>query len=792
MSILSIVSLSLLGLLVIGFLFGMFRSFKKSLTRFIMIFASLLIAIFVSPVLSSFLIKNFVSGYVFNGFGITVDFEEILQGMASDGAMNDIISAKATEDLALNLMNLVVNIAAFFVIFIALIIVTLIFYWIGSFIVFFVSRRSPKYEDNLDKKRSIPYRLGGGFFGFLSTLIFLFVLAVPVFGVMNICDQFLEKPSTETESASAYSQKYIASGQVFKTDDATIGQVESLLEQYFEIKSEIDSSALGKITNFVGIRKISASTFDYLTTVENGSLKVSLTNEIKSVIKVYNLYKEGFIENSFNVEDKDSVDKSLDVIESIYKEANNSSIIKSYMVELLPKMREKLLAGEPYLGINFDSNDEFSALLLIIIDKGFDTTNLTEINNNVYALIDVVRSANEAGLLEAVSNNADIMTILKEDETNFVKNVFVELSDSKFKEALPAVIDEMIKIVYDMIVDINDEFSRAEIDTLFEDATIPEITDWAAEGENFQKMFKDSLALMDMFGDTSNLDAVLDSIGGLGKIIDDAVNSKFSKHFKILVIDLVDNNVPADILGVEGKNFLIKKLELNWKPEFKFETLFSDLKDTLLFATGVIEDLGNIAEGGLDSIMSNLEGLADKVLGNELVADTVSSLIENANLEEYIPAEYQETIVVVKDVVANLLNPDITSKESLAQYDIPAGKEIFNIVVSSSQTGGFVLDVDPTLSAEQQEAAKVEKAEEILETIQNSNAIMTVIEKATANEQTATALQNMTETLKEQGGDVLVLTEAITNIDTSNVDPEIQAANQAKKDALMKLFGLAA
>ena len=148
--IINIVSYIFLGLLVFGFIWGFLRSFKKSMARTILIAISFLIAIICGPILSGFLIKQFVKGYVFEGFGITFNFEDALGNIVNQGgAINDILSASATQNLVTNFINIILNVVAFLVIFIVLLVLTLILYWIGSIIIRCNDRKKDNYNEVL-------------------------------------------------------------------------------------------------------------------------------------------------------------------------------------------------------------------------------------------------------------------------------------------------------------------------------------------------------------------------------------------------------------------------------------------------------------------------------------------------------------------------------------------------------------------------------------------------------------------------------------------------------------------
>ena len=81
----SIITSVVMALVVVGFLLGFLRNWKKSLIRGCMILGSLIASIFLAPVISSWLLDKFVIGTSFVGFGLSVDVENIVRDIVGDG-----------------------------------------------------------------------------------------------------------------------------------------------------------------------------------------------------------------------------------------------------------------------------------------------------------------------------------------------------------------------------------------------------------------------------------------------------------------------------------------------------------------------------------------------------------------------------------------------------------------------------------------------------------------------------------------------------------------------------------
>ena len=228
---------TIIGLLVIGFLIGVWRGWKKSLARFIALLVILLIALFLTPVISSAIINACTDGTTISIFGFTYDFQELVSSIAgSSEGLGDIVAADGTTtELAFALMNVAVNVVLFVAMFLVLSLLALFVH----FIVFLVLRSKAKKNGTLTAKKAANRLIGGGI-GFFSMIIICFTFLIPVFGVMNICNTFItDEKGGESANASVLTsssiQNYLGAN-LYYTEDETIGAVETYVETYAKIK----------------------------------------------------------------------------------------------------------------------------------------------------------------------------------------------------------------------------------------------------------------------------------------------------------------------------------------------------------------------------------------------------------------------------------------------------------------------------------------------------------------------------------------------------------------------------
>ena len=226
MEIITIVSVVLGVLLLVGFFLGILRSWKKSLIRFAFIVGSFLGALLLSSTFSKWLMSRYVDGLVLSIFGKTIDFEAI----AGDIAGDLLSEGSALTNFANALINIVIKIASFLVIFLALFIFTLIIYFIVSLIMSVNEKKNSVGDITV---RWWERFIGAGI-GVISTLVMCMVLFSPIFGVMNICDKFLADENKN--SASAYNETSFVAGK-FYTDNNKIGKFEGYLEKYDNLRN---------------------------------------------------------------------------------------------------------------------------------------------------------------------------------------------------------------------------------------------------------------------------------------------------------------------------------------------------------------------------------------------------------------------------------------------------------------------------------------------------------------------------------------------------------------------------
>lgn len=737
MNIFAIISSVFGVLLLFGFLIGVFRSWKKSLIRFAILIVDVVISLFVSPAIVKAVIKKVSNGTTLSIFNFNIDFSEIIENFVGGDMAKDIISAESTTNqLATSLINIVVNVVMFFVIFISLWLLSLIIYGIISLIVGHVRKKDGEEKT----QQHVWQRLIGGFVGFISMCVIAFALLIPVFGAMNICNQFLKENSAEAvASARSNSSSYIA-GNLYYTEDEKIGKVETYIEKYSAYKEKYDRSFVGGFFNITGIGKLGGISFKYLTTVSSGELNVNLTDEMVVAISTYNAYKETFVENDFDIANNTSVDRLI----SIYDNATRSKIISSYMVELIPTMAERWTSGEKFLGIASPITGEYEKVGNELFSV-FKVKSSTRIDSNIKAILNLIKVANNNNLISAYRQTEagasfDVTGYLSNENT-LVKDVILTLSTTQeFRNSIPTIFNELLKILYDDVVGGENpikDISSEEISQI----------DWNFEAENLQNIVNEIIGIYNVSSKATDNKTLIQELGNIGKLIDYSRQSKIlSRSLKEFIIGYIN----SDKLNIgensdKVKETLTKYIDEEWdNEEFSFEDAFATIGEAAMV---IIE----IKEATLDGLQSILDG----VILNEDTQKIVLELMKSDIVENLVGTN--ENSAVVKEVLIEIISE--TNLGNL-EKDIAAGEKIIDIVNSSNR----------------EEKLKDDEAREIVETLAESKTIMGLLEKVADDE--SSHVSNIADKLDSEEKDLIL--QEIEN--SEKIDPD-------KKLILNKLFG---
>lgn len=590
---------------------------------------------------------SYVDGLVLSIFGMTLNFEAMIGNIAGDL----LGEGSALTNFASAILNIAIKLLSFLVVFVVLFVVTLIVYYI---IVAIMASRQKSRSVGKAKPQTWE-RLIGGAVGVLGSLIVCLALFTPVFGIMNVCDKFLEQGNAN--SAGAYNSGLVCGK--FYTEDKQIGQLESYLEKYDNLRKEYKTSFAGLVFTYTGVDALGKTTFNSISTVNHNGLNVNFTDECVSFGSAYNLFKENFIKNKFDL----ATSESVEAIQKLYNIAKNSDVMQSIIVDLVPKMSSKWISGEKFLGMDIPVSGDMKEVMLDVL-KVFNTSEFNVLNKNINVLLDVIRVANNHNIVDAVNRGDNILDVI--DNGTFVKDEINTLSESsEFRRVLPNILTTTIKLAYKSVLDepgdkLNQEFTQTQLAEIV----------WTEEANVAQKI------VSNMFGFFETEDLV-DCLDDFGAVIDDARNSKIlSKPVWVLMKDYID--VKAG-LSDEVEPIIMDALsEENWKSSsYSYTNLFKTVQVT----AKVAKDLEEIkfTDIPLEELLENDdEGLVQETIENAISAGLLSDLVGDETKAK-----------VYEDMVLTVLDKSSGENPVSIPTELRAGQVVVDIINKSNESSSM-------------------------------------------------------------------------------------------------------
>lgn len=735
-----IVSSVCLFLLFAGFFIGFARNWCRSLIRLGIVLFAFMISLIFAPIISNALSGSFVNGTTLNIFNFSIDFEEEIQGILGNGIGEDfsLISGEVGE-FAKALVSVIISIASFLIAFFSIVFVSLIIYFIVIIILKCVSKKNKEEKT----PSSIGLRFVGAVEGFLTTFIICFAILIPIFGVINVCDKFLqdsETPSTE-RVASAYSAGSLVCGQLFYTEDEKIGQVEGYVKVYADIKEMYDSSVIGKIFGLTRLDDVGSVFFDYLTRVKVEGENVALSDEVVVAVETYNLYKQTFKENSFSLENNDSLDGVL----SMVNKASESVFVSNIVEKLVPVVADRWINDDKFFGISLPVEEQYKEIAKDALQVFKATNSIGRIRFNLSTIIDGVKIVNDHNFI-ANLNASGLISALGEDKT-IIKEVIVCLSATEeFKNNLPAILNNSIVLLYDTMVGDGNLSYDSDREYLVES--------YESEADIIQRFVSQ---IIELYGeldvsDDGNSVLVNENLGKLGRAMDIARESVIiSDSVKLFMINYInsdkisfeDNSVKSTLTS-----YINDKWDLSENSDFKFEDTFSSLSKLVNFASSTTANS--------DIKFSDLALALEEIQTSEVLSQNILEILNDTDIIACFVGESDNLNVLTDILVSFIENGNVESQE----VDLNASQVIMDLINLDSQT-----------------QINEETAEEMLITLTRSNAVMIMIEEAVYGEEPST-LQN----LISQNVSLEVVYAFESAIENSNTISEMD------KEVLIRLF----
>lgn len=781
----AIVSLFLVCI-ILGFLFGWFRGFSKSLVRFIIVLAVTVLAFFVVPSITTAVLKMDISKLNINIGGVSaVTLGDLIIDLIEQvPIVQDLIESSPTLASVITLVpQMLANVVLFIAFFFIFKWFSMIIYWIIAGIFF-----SKKKMGDKDRHKFV-----GAVIGTVQGFLVAIVLMVPIFGVVETSRPMVEAIRAEQAAAStSESTGESASGFTYTVNEEGSSETpggegpsetpggssetpggegsggtseeeknnKDIKQTVYDVTDEtgkyvdaFDKVWIVKVMKALKIQDLSVSMFDNLTTVKDRDLEVSLRNEVKVVASAYPGLS-GLIYGDADVENAETYDNVKESFDKLYASPVLSGVVSELVPKAATRWSDTSLAEEDrkFCGIakpdfgDAATNRVFDALLLNLATQ----EDSEELKKDIDTSIDVMKLCCTSGIVTAVKHNGDLMEVLlKDTNKNLVSNIIdLSLNSSTLKECLPDIINLAMSKVYTAL-------NITDAPEIHGNLTTEE---WQTEKLVLQNVFNNVLRLYDGINKgTKEGKNALDCLdfAALGRAFDGLRSSKLLSEGSLSIMTkLMDSDfvVGADVTIMASFK---EKMTAVWNdPTVKMEDTFVAVQNALVLA----KDLKNAeAEITPDNIGEIINGLKD----NETLKGTVNEILNNEETMKNLGLD-ETTAGVVKETISSVINHEYSAEAGEdIQKDINAISEVYNVAnkVMSSQTEVTLEKTD---------------TDKLVESIANSTVIKENLTKS------GSKVGNLDFT-KLDGGTKTNLTESIKG--NSNL-------TEAEQNALLALFGV--
>lgn len=719
MEVFGIVSAIFIALLVIGFLLGFWRNWKKSLSRFVILTAVLILSIFIAPVISNAIISGNTSGSVLSFAGFSIDFEELLSGFVGEDIMADLsVASGTTNNLVISVMHIVVNIAMFLLMFIVVSLFSLIVYWIVCGIFHSKNKKKglekPKHGGAWWGLRSL-----GGVFGVLGMFVLSFAILTPVFGAMNICNAFIATNSDEGKANAAgiervyanaagfYVSGNLIAGKVYNNE--TVDQIEGYIGTYEDLKNAYDKSPVGAIFNGLGISTLGAKSFEHLSSVKHGDLEFDLTNEVVAIANTYNDYKAIFLDKQFDLKNNDDIQSVV----NMYDKLINSKVLSKYAENLLPTLCERWSNDETFFGLSLPLEGESAkyAPMAKVVLKIFSTKDIKRISANIKVLANAIKIANNNNLIESFEQKDFDLLKYFQNDTKFIKEEILNLSQTvEFRNNMPSLFNHLIEQVYGIILGNVKSFAENELNA----EQIAEII-WDDEALYIQNIVTNLAKVSGGVAKESGNESLLGFLEPLGTALD---NARYSKMLNAPVKTLVEDLIVSDKfpMNTNVKTTISGTISGKWNDKAcSFAAMFVTIEETANIAKNLAE---NLASGNVD--LSVLEDSLTNVVNSDALKETISQVVNDGVIKELVGNDTQQT-KVLSGILDGFVNSEVKITDVGAE--LKAAQTIVDLTKATTDgTGSFL--------AGENEDEKKQAAKSMAESLNGSALVVEILQKA--------------------------------------------------------------
>lgn len=490
-------------LLVIGFFVGFARGVKRSALELGITFVGILIAGFITPV-----VTNAILGINVTVNGVSSSLQTyFVNVLAQDPTFGVLLESSPTMAAFLEKLPSVMLCA---VVFLVLNILIRVLVYITYKIISVCCFKSKKEEKELGLKRN---RWVGGLIGTFKMLMLALVITMPLTSLVKLVDNNLQAAQSSLSAATAVEED--SSGDIFS----------SLPPIVKDVVHGVNKSAFGVLNGCAGLDDF---IFDNISQFELNGEKIKVRKEISSYIEIYK-QASALSTSVQNIKDLD-----WNALDKLYVNASKSKLYTSIGLNIVGEMitnYPSLISLFPELG---EFEQIFEDIKLGMAAKGDKVAYLKSDIDNLYRAMSAL---GRSGYLDEVivdGEQIDVtsaITILANDYSDILVGTIDKLGDMNIlRDALSPTLDFALSKV-----------SGTEVGSIFKDANT-QISDW-------NSLKSQLVTLISEFGAVNSL--IEDQGVNLTEIISDAM--------KVL---LVKQNVPSILSKFGGMLDTVDAMEI--------------------------------------------------------------------------------------------------------------------------------------------------------------------------------------------------------------------------------------
>lgn len=654
--------------LVLGFLIGLKRGMKRTLVRGVWLAVVVVALIFISTKITGWIMNiNFNLTYqgqncgTLNNYLIALLNAELpIEGFDYSGIIN----------LGLALVNIIVNVIIFIVLYWVLKLITLPLYWIGNAFIFAGERRKKKRAKKEKQKIKIKkYRFAGGLIGIVIALLSFCITMTPIIGYVNIAKS-IDKNTVNDEGKGVLS--------------------ENIGEPYTALINEYDKSVPMKVLSTIKLDSVFNALFNNLTTSKINNTKVSLSEEVQTGTKLYNEIK-GLKAPDFKTITQAELDSLLTTV--------NNAIDITFEMKLISSSWDIVVPfGVKYARTTIDTTN-FKPYTLNLYNAVFDEM------ENFNSVSTKGELKNVVALIKALNDNNLLLPIIQNSEIDAIEHLKLNLT----KEASDEIVEKLFAIntVNDLAPAVVNFLLGYGAEKLNYDYSSEESVE-AEELKNSASVIVNSVVdLISTYDKNTSTKVALNAntIGVFGGILDELKNVLSEDNFNS-VVDAVEpklNNIANDTLSSQPEfmKTAVNEVISNISEIDSYETTFVELYNAFdelktQFNGAKVEDnydvqLMNFNKLGeaLDKIQNN--GLMKGNLFVDILHDAFEYYIKE--FEKQFSSEDNPFEFTFDTVVLNNIN-GIKSNGVTWETELPKYKNTLGIFVNLFRNNQEVSVVD--------------------------------------------------------------------------------------------------